>query len=104
MSGRVIQLSHASSRLRVAVRVGIICLVICSGILLAVMGLYRFAERQTNLASPQRLDSSKNVPLNIQRRVSDDPTFRWNVSTHTLPDRNSLKKIQMLNGSDGWVS
>ena len=68
------------------------------------MGLYRFAERQTNLASPQRLDSSKNVPLNIQSRVSDDPTFRWNVSTHTLPDRNSLKKIQMLNGTDGWMS
>jgi photosystem II stability/assembly factor-like uncharacterized protein len=84
-------------------RVIVLSLIVTLGLLLAVAaGVLRFAERR--IQSPSHLGLSASAPVSIQSKVSAQPKPNWKLNAHTLPARASLKRIQMLSGTEGWMA
>lgn len=104
MDREIRHLNHSPSWASRNVRVIITGVVGALGILLAVTGgVLLFAERRTKVDVPDP-SASTAAPISIQGKVGAQPTPNWKLITRNLPSRSSLKQIQMLNATDGWIA
>lgn len=106
MSRELRHMNHSPSSmvLRRNARMSIAAPLVTLAFLLAVTReVFLAAKRWQKVVVPDKPGSSTAVPLGIQSKVSAQPTPNWKLTSRNVSTRSSLKQIQMLNATHGWM-